>query len=97
MKHLAIKDLKAPKYLRERLGEDQYLLVTNNGKPMALMMDIPDGQDPEELLTAVREARARMAVSRMRASAKSAGASRLALDEINKEIATTRAGRRAAR
>ena len=97
MSYLSVKDLKTPKYLRERLREDRYLMVTNHGRPMALMMDIGEGEDPEALLEAVREARARIGLSRIRASAKRSGVDKLSLKSINAEIEAARKERRTTR
>lgn len=94
MNYLAVKDLKAPRFVREQLSAYGEVLVTNNGKPMALMLDIGEGEDPDALLEAIHEARGRLAVSRMRAAARRQGSARLNLAQINTEIAASRRARR---
>lgn len=97
MNYLAVKDLKAPKLVRERLGEYGDVVVTNNGRPMALMLDIPEGEDPSVIVEAVREARARIALSRMRDAARRAGRHRMTQAEIDAEIKAVRKARRGRR
>ena len=59
MDYLAVKDLKAPRLVREKLAAEGDLMVMNNGKPMALMLHLAEGENPQELLDAVQSARAR--------------------------------------
>ena len=97
MNYLAVKDLKAPRYVRETLGKYGEVMVMNNGRPMALMLDIGQGEDPVALLAAVHEARGRLALSRMRESARRKGSAKLTLGEINAEIDAARRSRRTPR
>ena len=54
MKFYTVRDLRiTPKALWDNLSNDGEVVVTNNGKPTALLFDIIDG-DLEELLKAVR-------------------------------------------
>lgn len=54
MNYLAVKDLKAPKLVREMLAEYGTALVSNNGKPMAMLVDLLEGENPEALSEAIR-------------------------------------------
>ena len=94
MNYLAIKDLKAPRLVRETLAAYGTALVTNNGKPMAMLVDLAEGEDPEQLAEAIRLARARMALADLRAASRRNGTDAMALDEINAEIRSARAGRK---
>jgi hypothetical protein len=94
MKYLAVKDLKSPRVLRERLEQEDELLLTNNGKPMALILHLAATDDPEALLLAAREARSRIALSRIREAARRSGTDRLDAPTIDRLIAKTRAQRR---
>ena len=97
MNYLAVKDLKAPRYVRETLAHYGEVMVMNNGRPMALMLDIGPGEDSSALLTAVHEARGRLALSRIREAARRKGSAGMSLAGINAEIAAARrerAGRR---
>ena len=89
MKLMSIRDL------RNRPGEMQKALagetvaLTSNGRPFALVVGV--GED--DLLTleaAVRQAKAQLAVSRMRAKAASSGLDRLSTAEVAAEITAAR-------
>ena len=97
MNYLAVKDLKAPRYIRESLGKYGEVMVMDNGKPMALMLDIGQDEDPSALLAEVHAARGRLTLSRIREAAQRKGSAKMSLDEINAEIAVTRQARRSAR
>jgi len=88
-----VNDLKAPRRLREKLAAVGELLITNNGKPMALMIRMDEAEDPTALVKGVREARARIALCELRAAACRAGTDNLSLAEINREIAAARKAR----
>ena len=94
MNYLAIKDLKAPKLVRETLAEYGTALVTNNGKPMALLVDLLEGESPETLSEALRLARARLALSDLRAASRRNGTDVLPADQIDAEIHASRRRRR---
>lgn len=95
MNLVPVNALKSPRRLRARLAREHELLVTNNGKPMALMVELQADEDPEIPLRAFREARSRQALTAVRRAAAAAGTDRLALPEINKSIGKSRANRRA--
>lgn len=94
MNLIAVKDLKTPRLLRQRLQKEQTVLLTNNGKPMAIMLNVNNDEDPETILKAVRETRSRMALQQIWKTARDTGASRLNLDDINLLIDKTRKARR---
>ena len=97
MNYLAVKDLKAPRYVRETLANYGEVMVMNNGHPMALMLDIGKNEDPSALLAAVHEARGRLALSRIREAARRSGTAKMTPAEINAEIAAARKQRTAKR
>ena len=97
MNYLAVKDLKAPRYVRETLGKHGEVMVMNNGRPMALMLDIRPDENPSELLEAVHEARGRLALSRIREAARRQGTAKMSLAQINAEISAARRERVAKR
>lgn len=96
MNYLAVKDLKAPKLVRETLAAYGMALVTNNGKPMAMLVDLAEGENPDQLAEAIRLARARLALSDLRAASRRNGIDAMTLDEINDEIRSARKKRRRA-
>ncbi len=91
MNYLAIKDLKAPKLVRETLAAYGTALITNNGKPMAMLVDLAEDEDPDQLACAIRLARARLALSEIRTVSRRKGTNKLSLAEINAEITAARA------
>ncbi len=97
MNYLAVKDLKAPKLVRETLAAYGTALVTNNGKPMAMLIDLAEGEDPEQLAEAIRMARARLALSDLRTSSRVKGTDKLSLNQITSEIRAARAERKTRR
>ena len=85
--------------LRERsasiwkaLAEEKDLVITSNGKPIALL-SATSGESLEESLGAVRRARAQAAATAMQRASLKAGSDRKSLDDINAEISATRAER----
>ena len=94
MNYLAVKDLKAPKRVREALAEYGTALVTNNGKPMAMLVDLLEGETPEALSEAIRLARARLVLSDLRAASRRNGTDALTADQIDTEIRASRKRRR---
>jgi len=97
MKLIAIQDLKQPRQLKQRLLAEKELLLTSDGRPVAVLVNVDASEDPETLIQSIRDARSRLALSRVREAAARSGAARASLAEINREIAATRMARRAAR
>ena len=97
MKFITIKDLRSSTaQLRKDLEAEREVVVTVNGRPFAVMTRVdPDGV--EEEILAIRRARARGALSRIRAKAKADGLDRLTMDEIDAIIAKARRERRKAK
>lgn len=81
--------------LRKRLTEEGELVITSNGEPFALMLDV-DPESLEETLYLVAQIRARQAVAAIRAEAREKGLDQLTLDEIDAEIKAVRKARRKA-
>lgn len=96
MNYLAVKDLKAPKLIRETLATYGTALVTNNGKPMAMLIDLTEGENPDQLAEAIRMARAHLALSDLRSASRRNGTDAMTLDEINDEIRAARKSNRRA-
>ena len=90
MNFFTVRDLRStPKTVWDTLEEQKEVVITNNGKPTALMIPIDD-TNFEDVMASVRQASAMRAVNRMRIAAAESGASRFSLDEINAEIITAR-------
>ena len=95
MKFIAVKDLKSPKEIRKKLMEEKELLLTSNGKPMAVLINVDESDDPEQTLQSVREARSRLALQKIRNGAADRGIDKLGIDEINTLISNARSHRKA--
>ena len=93
MNLVAVNDLKYPKNLRKLLSSEHEVIVTNNGKPMAIMFELKDNDNPEDALRSVREARSRQALSKIRAQAMENGTAAFSHEKINSIINEARAER----
>ena len=90
MNFYTVRDLRStPKSIWENLSADGEAVITNNGRPMALLLDIADG-DFEETLKAVRQAKAAIAFNSMRG--KAADKWYMSDEEIEAEITAARQG-----
>lgn len=88
MNFYTVRDLRTtPKSIWENLAADGEVVITNNGKPTALLLDIADGSF-EETLRAVRQAKAAIAFNSMRSRAAARGY--MSDEEIEAEIAAAR-------
>ena len=93
MEFITVRDLRVrPGHVWDRLNQHQDVIVTSNGRPIALLTHVSE-DDVEETLMALRRARAHLAVSRMRTAAAQAGADRLTPDELETEIKAARQNR----
>ena len=82
------RDLRAGKAgIWDSLGRSNEVVITNNGKPRALMIDV-DEDNFDETLKAVRQARAIMAFAKLRRKASEEGY--MTPEEIDAEIAAAR-------
>ncbi len=86
MKFITVRDLRTtPAQVWKDLPEEQEIVITNNGKPIALLTPLSDA-DMEDTVTAVRRARATAALKKIRSSSLKKGLSEMTTEEINKEI-----------
>ena len=76
----------------DTLAEEQDLVITSNGKPIAVL-SATTGSTLETSLAALRQARAQLAVTSMQQRARETGADNLSLDDVNAEIDATRRSR----
>jgi antitoxin (DNA-binding transcriptional repressor) of toxin-antitoxin stability system len=95
VEHLTVRDLRnEPAQVWKTLEREGMVVVTNRGRPQALMLDV-DGSTLDETVAAVRMGRAMRAVAAMRERAAATGLSAMTIDEIDAEIAAARAERHA--
>jgi len=89
MQFVTVRDFRsASRDVWDKLNRDGELVVTNNGKPTALLLNIGDG-DLEELLASIRQSKAMRAFNRMRLEAAERGF--MSDEEIEAEIQAARA------
>jgi len=79
-----------PAAVREQLSSEGELVVTNGGKPFALMIDIPENENIEEILLMASRIRAQMALRSIRSNARKNGTSKLTDEQINEVVEKTR-------
>ena len=90
MNFYSVRDLRTEsKSVWENLASGAEVVITNNGKPSALMIDIPEGSF-DDIVQAVRQARAMIAFNNMRRKAAARGF--MSENEIEAEIAAARNG-----
>ena len=77
----------------EALAASKDLVVTSNGKPIAVL-SATTATTLEASLAALRQARAQLAVTAMRRRAKETGADQFTLDDVNAEIQAARRQRK---
>jgi prevent-host-death family protein len=94
MKFISIRDLRNQSGLIQRTVSEETVTLTSNGKPFALVVGLNDSEDPGEMERLIRQARAQLALSRIRKQARETGVDRLTPDEIDEEIRAARAERR---
>lgn len=88
MNFYSVRDLRTtPKSIWDNLSEDGEVIITNNGKPTAILLDISNGSF-EETIKAVRQAKAMIAFNVMKSKAAAKGY--MSNEEIENEIAAAR-------
>ncbi len=90
MKFLSIRDLRGKSsQIWKELPDEREMIVTNNGRPIAILAAITEA-NLEESLSAFRRARAIEAVVSLQRSSVEKGTDKISLDEINAEIKSVR-------
>lgn len=93
MKFVTVRDLRLkPRQVWERLDRDKEMVVTSNGKPIALLTRVKE-DDFEQTLTVLRRARALMAMEEMQRASLAAGTDRMSDSSIEAEIRAARRSR----
>ena len=82
-----------PSELRKKLDEKGELVVTMNGEPLAVMLQIPKGS-LEDLVLLLSQVRAQLAVSAIREGARKRGRSRMTVKQADALVGKTRQARR---
>lgn len=94
MKFIPSRDLRVrPGQVWKDLQAEREIIVTRNGRPVALMVPIGDG-DFEQTVRGLRQARMHQTIRRMQRDAEWRGADKLAAKEIDTVIRRARRDRR---
>ena len=90
MKFVSVRDLRNKSgQLWKELPEEREMVVTSNGRPIAILATISES-NLEESLTAFRQARAIEAVVSLQRRSVEQGTDTISMDEINAEIKAVR-------
>ena len=90
MKFVSVRDLRSKSaQLWKELPEEREMVITNNGRPVAILAAINEAT-LEESLSAFRQARAVEAVARLQRQSVERGTSKMSPEKINAEIRAVR-------
>ncbi len=79
-----------PSALRQKLEDEGELIITLDGKPFAVMIDLSENEDIEDILLFVSRIRAQMAARAIRSQARRAGLDQLSEAQIEDIIQKSR-------
>jgi len=83
-----------PTALRKKLEDQGELVVTVDGKPFAVMIDLAGGENMDYILLMVSRLRAQMAARAIRSQARRDGLDKLSEEQVESLIQKTRAERK---
>ena len=96
MKFVTIREFRGnAATVRKELEAEREIVLTSNGKPFAMLTPV-EADTVEEEASAIREARARLAIDRIREHARKTGLDKMTMKEIDAIIAKARRERRRA-
>jgi hypothetical protein len=81
-----------PSALRKKLEENGELVVTVDGEPLAVMLQIPKGS-LEDLVLLLSQVRAQLAAASIRENARKRGLNKMTAEKVNALVRKTRATR----
>ena len=94
MKFLSVRDLRGNSArVWAELPKEREMVVTNNGRPVAILTSVGDS-DVEESLSAIRKARAATAVAQIQRRSVEQGLDKLGQNDIEAEISDVRRNRK---
>ncbi len=90
MRFVSVRDLRGKgAEIWRRLANEKEIVVTSNGRPIAVLSAVSE-ENLEDSLTTIRRARAMTAVSNMQLESIAAGLDKITIEEINEEIRNAR-------
>ena len=94
MKFVTVRDFRTSSAnIWKTLPKEQEMVITNNGKPIALLTPLSD-RNLEETLSAIRRAKAINAVKMIQQESIKNGTDEITMDEINNVIKMSRQKRK---
>ena len=88
MEFISVREFRASsRSIWNKLSQDEKIVITNNGRPTALLLDLSN-EDLEETILALQQVRSMRLFNRMRAEAERRGF--LSEEEIEAEIKAAR-------
>lgn len=94
MRFVTVRDLRGRSgQVWKHLARERDLVLTSNGRPVAILSAVSE-DSLEESLAAARQARAVAAVARLQARSVERGKDAITAQEVDREIAAVRRGRR---
>jgi len=94
MKFIGVRDFRNKSgKLWEELSSEKEIIITSNGKPIAVLSSISES-DLEETLKIFRRIRAMLAVDKLQTNSVLKGKNRLTMNDINVEIKAVRKNRK---
>lgn len=93
MRFISVRELNTkPKIIWEQIQEEE-IIITSNGKPVALLLGVTE-KNLERTLQTIRRTRALMALDEMQKKSLKLGLNNLSKAEIEEEIKSVRKGRK---
>ncbi len=90
MNFYTVRDLRThPREVWEKLSESHEVIITYNGKPSALMIEIDD-ESLEDVLASLRQSVAMRAVNKLRLAAIRSGRTEMTSEDVDAEISKVR-------
>lgn len=90
MRFVSIRELRSGRRELWNSLQTEDVVLTLNGRPIAILAGVSEGGDVQETLRAIRQARAAIAMESMHKTALSTGADKLTSREIEAEIRAVR-------
>ena len=95
MRYVPVRELlTSPTAVWDVLGADGQIVLTNNGRPQALVIGV-DSESLTDTIETVRQAQLMRLVAAQQAASVAAGLDHLTMDQIDAEVTAARKGRRA--
>ena len=93
MRFISVRDLRLRSgEIWRQLQQEKEMVVTSNGRPVAILAGI-EGEDLLEYLATLRRVRATLAVNKTQERARETGKNKITAAEIEKEIRAVRRSR----